>query len=405
MTLLLSPTRRRFLAALGVASAAALPGLSLPRFAQAAQNAHAAGKLLVLVELAGGNDGLNTVVPTRDDKYRALRPNIGIGRDATLTLDQDTGLHRSMREMADLWEDGELRIVEGVGYPDPNRSHFRSIEIWNSGGGANGLNPDGWISQAAAKGAFAEFAGVDAHGLVLGGEMGPLKGPGRFSAMRDVDVYMEALSNLDGSRHAVRPTSTVEPLEHVLSTYESAKVTGDRIIAKLERIRRDNWSFPDSGLGIQLQIAARLIEAGIRVPVIKVVQDGYDTHEEQPDAHAYLLRDLSEALGAFSGALKDIGVWQDTTIVTFSEFGRRAYENGSFGTDHGTAAPVFVAGGGVAGGFAGARPSLDRLFDRDLVFTTDYRALYDAILSDLWGIDDNAFRRAGMTGLQILRSA
>ncbi|MEJ8561623.1 DUF1501 domain-containing protein [Yoonia sp. GPGPB17] len=376
-------SRRRFLSALGT-GLGSLPLITIPEFVAAQRRTLPHGKTLVLIELAGGNDGLNTVIPITDTAYRGLRPEIGIATADGLRLDDDTALHGAMRACADLWEEGALRIVEGVGYPNPNRSHFRSIEIWNAGQGADSLARDGWIASAFADGRAPQKA--DVSGLVLGGEMGPLSGEGRFSAMRDEDVFLETIENLPGMRHAIRPNEVKSPLEHVLRTYESAQVTGDLIVRKLERSAARRFDFPRSELGSQLRTAARLLDAGVDVPVLKVVQGGYDTHDNQPDEHAFLLGDLSASLGAFADALRQIGLWDDVTIVTYSEFGRTARENGSYGTDHGTAAPVFVAGGHVAGGFGGRRVALDRLVDDDLVHTTDYRHLYAGLLHDLWGI-------------------
>ncbi|WP_147127376.1 DUF1501 domain-containing protein [Shimia ponticola] len=377
-----SPNRRRFLTALG-AGAASLPLLNLPGFAAA--RAANTGNILILIELAGGNDGLNTVVPVTDPAYRGLRPTIGLNKSTTLSLDRDTGLHPAMRDMADLWEDGTLSIVEGVGYPNPNRSHFRSIEIWNAGMGAESTSETGWISTAFSEGR-APQADV-ASGVTLGGDMGPLRGPGRFSALRDEEGFAEMIESLPNRRHAVRPVLASSPLGHVLNTYDSAQITGEGISRRLERSAARHFAFPDTELGNQLRVAARLLEAGVDAPVLKVVQDGYDTHDNQPDEHSLLLSDLSEAVGAFASAMKTIGLWDQVTMVTYSEFGRTARENASFGTDHGTAAPVFVAGGQVAGGFAGKRVSLDRLVDGDLVHTSDYRGVYLGLLSDLWGIE------------------
>ena len=388
MTSLLSPARRQFLSAMGVSSAALLPSLALPGFAQAAGLAPQGGNILVLVELAGGNDGLNTVIPISDDRYHDLRPNIGLASANSLSLDADTGLHPAMQPMADLWEEGSLRIIEGVGYPKPDRSHFRSIEIWNTGGGADTLSQNGWVSDA-----FATDApdALDAAGLVLGGEMGPLGGQGRFSALREIDSYLDGLSALEAGPHAIRPETRADTVGHVLETYESAHATGERIRAKLDQSRSRSWDFPDTHLGQQLRNAARLMDAGVDAPVFKVVQDGYDTHDNQPDRHAKLLGDLSVALEAFSRSLKQIGIWDRVTVATYSEFGRRARENGSAGTDHGTAAPLFVTGGAVKGGFDGERPLLDDLVDDDLAFTTDYRSVYNALLVDLWALDRSPF--------------
>lgn len=388
---ILSPTRRSFLSALG-ASAASLPILSLPGFVQAAGPLPLVGNILVLVELAGGNDGLNTVVPISDPTYRALRPNIGITARDGLSIDADTVLHPSLRTMANLWEQGDVQIVEGVGYPNPNRSHFRSIEIWNAGDGANSVARTGWIASAFDGNAPPAS---DADGVVLGGDMGPLDGEGRFTAMRDEQTFLDTLENLPDLQHPVRPNAAKSPLEHVLDTYESAHVTGDAIRRKLEASRARRWNFPQTEIGEQLRTAARLLDAGVEVPVLKVVQDGYDTHDAQPFQHAALLEELSDATTAFANAMRDIGIWGNVTVLTYSEFGRTARENTSGGTDHGTAAPVFAMGGNVAGGLSGARASLDQLVDGEMAHTTDYRSLYRAVLSDLWQIDAPQFDVGG----------
>jgi len=391
-------SRRRFLSALGT-GIASLPLITTPGFVAAAGQDLPRGKTLVLIELAGGNDGLNTVIPITDSSYRGLRPEIGIARSDALGLDDDTALHGSMRDFADIWDHGELQIVEGVGYPNPNRSHFRSIEIWNSGQGADSYARDGWIANAFSDGQAPQPS--DVSGLVLGGDMGPLNGQGRFSAMRDEETFLQTFDNLPGMQHPVRPSTSTSPLEHVLQTYDSAQITGDVISQKLERSSARGFDFPDSELGIQLHTAARLLEAGVEVPVLKVVQGGYDTHDNQPGEHAYLLSDLSNSLGAFAKSMRQIGMWDQVTVVTYSEFGRTARENGSYGTDHGTAAPVFVAGGQVQGGFGGRRVSLDKLVGDDLVHTTDYRHLYAGLLQDIWGINSPN----GSSSVRILRSS
>lgn len=397
MTLDLTPSRRRLLQSLG-ATAASLPLITLPGFVTAAGQTPGPGNILVLIELAGGNDGLNTVIPVKDDAYWGLRPEIGIAANQTLGLDADTGLHSSMRGMADLWEQGALQIVQGVGYPNPNRSHFRSIEIWNAGRGADSQVRQGWISASFAN---SPRPATDADGLVLGGEMGPLDGAGRFSAIRDEDMFVETFENLPGKMHQVRPETAKTPLAHVLETYDSARITGDAILKRLDNSAARHFDFPGTGLGTQLRTAARLLDAGVEVSVLKVVQDGYDTHEYQPDQHSALLHDLSQAIAAFSAALRDIGIWDKVSIVTFSEFGRTARENASAGTDHGTAAPLFVAGGAVKGGLTGLRPSLTDLIEDDLEHTTDYRSVYSALLRDLWDIEAPAFQISEDT-LQIL---
>jgi len=376
---------------------ASLPAITLPGFVSAAGATPTTGKTLVLIELAGGNDGLNTVIPITDPAYRGLRPRIGISRTQTLTLDADTGLHPSMRGLTRLWEAGDLGIVEGVGYPNPNRSHFRSIEIWHAGQGAASKERDGWIAQAFASGAPM---GTDADGLLIGGSMGPLRGAGRFTALENEETFLDTLQNLESAPHAVRPQET-SALAHVLDTYESAQITGTTIANRLERGAMRDFDFPDGDLGEQLRAVARLLDAGVEVPVFKVVHEGFDTHDNQPERHAELLAQLSDGIWAFSRAAHAMGRWNDIAVVTYSEFGRTARENGSEGTDHGTAAPVFVAGGSVRGGFSGARVDLTRLYRNDLVHTTDYRALYEGLLTGLWSIESPLFRGFHPTPLRL----
>ena len=257
------------------------------------------------------------------------------------------------------------------------------------------MTQQGWVSNAFAT-EVGKADSTDAAGLVLGGEMGPLSGPGRFSAMRDTDTFFETLAHLPGAQHEVRAARSRTPIDHVLATYDSALITGHAIRRKLDASRERWWDFPQSALGEQLRTAARVLDAGVSVPVLKVVQDGYDTHDAQPEQHAFLLAELSQAIAAFANAMRDIGAWDQMTVVTYSEFGRTARENASAGTDHGTAAPVFVAGGRVAGGRGGQRPSLDRLADGEMIFTTDYRSLYGAILNDLWRIAHPDFDQIGV---------
>ncbi|MEO0712036.1 MAG: DUF1501 domain-containing protein [Pseudomonadota bacterium] len=396
----LNPGRRCFLQALGAGAALSLPSLALPGFVRAAGAAPGRGKTLILIELAGGNDGLNTIVPICDPAYRGLRPQIGIAARDALGLNDDTALHPALRPLMALWEAGEMRLIEGVGYPDPNRSHFRSIEIWNAGGGAAHFDREGWVPRAFAG---RPNLGLEAEGLILGGPAGPLDGPGRFAALRAEEAYFEALDTLADAQNA--PATGQSPLDHVLGTYESAQLMGERLRQRLERTAARRFEFPGGVLGEQLSVAARLLAAGAEVPVMKVIQPGYDTHQGQPDRHAELLGELGASIAAFADSLRGEGRWQDVTLVTYSEFGRTARENASAGTDHGTAAPVLVAGGNVVGGFDGARPDLSALYEDDLVHTTDYRALYRAILADLWAIDfapDPGWRQSD---LRLLRPA
>lgn len=341
-------------------------------------------RTLVLVELHGGNDGLNTVVPFEDPAYRRLRPRLALAKDELVGAGRGLWFHAALAPLVPLMKDGELAVVEGVGYPAPNRSHFRSIEIWEAGSASDRTLFDGWVTRLF--GLAPPPSSCEARGLVLGrGDAGPLGG----ETMRDV-LVMNDPERLPGMRDPgpATPSSAANPaLAHLLAVRRDLARALARLEAKLAAARPPAASFPAGPLGAGLQAAARLLTAGVAVPVIKVGLGSFDHHANQKGAHARLLGQLGEALAAFRTALRAAGRWDDVLVMTYSEFGRRAGENGSLGTDHGTAAPHFVLGGRVAGGRYGAAPSLTDL-DRegDLKHTTDYRDLYATIARRWWGI-------------------
>ena len=398
----LSMNRRNWLRLMG-ASALSLPLTTAPAWAAGA----GLGKdhTLILIELEGGNDGLNTLVPFADDNYQRVRPTLGLSGNEVLQLGGDMGLHPSLTGLAKAWERGQVRLIEGVGYPNPNRSHFRSIEIWNAGLGAETKETQGWVSRLMNQSTL----GLDADGIGLGGEMGPLRGPGRFTGLEEIEEFFdqaEALrtagvlggyddSSMDASMgmmdggHSVRPSGGNAALDHLLSVHSNAVGTADLLERKLRQASNRDFQMPDSALGLQLSAALQLLDAGVTTPVMKVSHGGFDTHAYQAEEHAFLLQELDTAMTAFERAARDMGLWNNVTLMTYSEFGRRFHENGSEGTDHGTAAPVLLAGGKVAGGFGGARPSLEArdLVEDDMVHTTDFRSVYAGIVQDLWGLD------------------
>jgi uncharacterized protein (DUF1501 family) len=398
----LSMNRRNWLRLMG-ASALSLPLTTAPAWAAGA----GLGKdhTLILIELEGGNDGLNTLVPFADDNYQRVRPTLGLSGNEVLQLGGDMGLHPSLTGLAKAWERGQVRLIEGVGYPNPNRSHFRSIEIWNAGLGAETKETQGWVSRLMNQSTL----GLDADGIGLGGEMGPLRGPGRFTGLEEIEEFFdqaEALrtagvlggyddSSMDASMgmmdggHSVRPSGGNAALDHLLSVHSNAVGTADLLERKLRQASNRDFQMPESALGLQLSAALQLLDAGVTTPVMKVSHGGFDTHAYQAEEHAFLLQELDTAMTAFERAARDMGLWNNVTLMTYSEFGRRFHENGSEGTDHGTAAPVLLAGGKVAGGFGGARPSLEArdLVEDDMVHTTDFRSVYAGIVQDLWGLD------------------
>lgn len=368
----------------------------LPAQLMAARKLH--GKRVILVELSGANDGLNTLVPFVDERYHELRPTIGLKADDVIAVDDSIGLHSALRGLMPAWEAGDMAIVHGLGYPKPNRSHFKSISLWESGGDGSQAGRRGWLTHAIEHRYALDQ--VDAHGICFDGRMGV------FSSDGGHWLSMSSATQFDQQAQvgAVVPStsSTLNPaLDLILSRQLTLQRSVSSITAKL-RGSPKNARVSRSELGYQLNHVVNLVQAGVESPVLKVSLGGFDTHENQQWRHRNLLKQLGEALGGLRRELISAGEWNQTLVMTYSEFGRRARENRSNGTDHGTAAPHFVMGGGVRGGQYGHHPDLAALVDDDMQFTMDYRALYDSVLSQWLEIQDTGFtqyRDAGLHGL------
>lgn len=359
------------------ASAAAGVAILAPRFALAQGAATGYSRLLVLVELKGGNDGLNTVVPYGDSSYYSLRPRIAVRRDDVLQLDGRTGLHPSLAPLMPLWQARELAIVQGVGYPSPNLSHFRSIEIWDTASRAEEYLTDGWLARAFAAAPVPK--GFAADGVVVGAsELGPLAGSGaRAVALANTEQFLRQAKLAQPSQARGN-----RALVHLL------KVEADVVQAAsgLNGNRDFRTPFPQGAFGNAVKTTAQVVASEAGVAAVRITLNGFDTHQNQPGAHANLLRQLAEGLVALRGALQELGRWDSTLVVTYAEFGRRAQENGSNGTDHGTASAHFALGGRVKGGLHGDAPRLDRLEAGNLPYAVDFRSVYATVLERWWGV-------------------
>jgi uncharacterized protein (DUF1501 family) len=342
---------------------------------------------LVVIELSGGNDGLNTVVPYADPEYYKLRKNIGIPEKDVVKLDKGLGLHPALKPLEGAWKDGDLGVLLGLGYPNPNRSHFRGIDIWNAGSKTDEMLPDGWLARilnAASTGAPSDLL---AHSITLGYSGGYGAGGALYGHQLNRLTMDRPDEFVRRAKRIPKPGDKIpnDAVSHIMHIQSDINKTADRLEA-LYRKAPNLSGFPGSGLGQHLQVAAKLIAAGTICPVYKTTIGGFDTHANQRPAQLNLLTELGAALGAFRDALKTVpGAWERTTVMTYSEFGRRAGENDSGGTDHGTAAPHFLMGGKVKGGFHGKQPSLTQLDYGDLMFTTDYRSMYAGIAQGFFG--------------------
>jgi uncharacterized protein (DUF1501 family) len=370
----------------------------------------------VVVQLEGGNDGLNTVVPYRDDDYRRLRPTLRQEAGTLHRIDDSVGFHRGLGGFSALLESGRLAIVQGVGYPNPNRSHFESMAIWQTARTDPGRETPGWLARWLDARAAAPVG--DAPALHIGGAPLPqalagsslpvpsLDRPGQFRRRLGMPGGTAAVAQreaLDALARRVRgvPGSLVQFVERcTLVGYAS----GARLEAALGVGDRPE-GYPGGDLARRLALIARLIKAELTTPLYYARQDGFDTHAAQLGPHEGLLRDLGEALRAFLDDLDGSGHGDRVLVLVFSEFGRRAAENGSGGTDHGTAAPVFVLGRGVQSGLIGPYPNLSNLVDGDPMSAIDFRRVY-ATLLDGWlrGATSRAVLGRDFEALALLRA-
>ncbi len=361
------------------------------------------GPILVVLQLAGGNDGLNTVIPYADDAYHIARPRIGIRGDNALKISDQIAFNAKLPGLRGLYDSGDLAILQGVGYPNPNRSHFRSTDIWQTASDANRHEREGWIGRY-----FDSCCqGADPTVGVSVGRQAPLafnaKTPRGISLNKpeafrfisetasDPAAAEEMFRGMSGAEDnsggsvqslsgEMAPTDG-DTLDYLRRTSLDAQVSSDKIL-EITRKSRSTVTYPGGQLASGLNLVARLIAGGMPTRIYYVSQGGYDTHSGQLGAHDRLLGDLDTSLAAFVADLKAQGNYDRVLLMTFSEFGRRVVENASGGTDHGAAAPMFILGGGVKPGLFGHQPSLTKLNQGDLIYNVDFRSVYATVLEN-----------------------
>jgi uncharacterized protein (DUF1501 family) len=364
-----------------LALAPAVPGF-LAQTARAA-SPQRDGRVLVVLQLDGGNDGINTAVPFADEGYAKHRRALRLPTDRLVKVNDKVGLHPSLGGLGKLLEAGQLVIAQGVGYPNPSRSHFRSMATWHTAR----LDPEehrgpGWLGRGldtAAKGASA---------LLVGSGPPPVAIRGRRSTASAIERIEDfTLAAGADPRKALAPEDQGNDLAaFVQRSMLDAYATADRLAQVAGD--KDDARYPQSGLASRLRLIARLLKAGLDTRVFYTLQPGYDTHSAQLFAHSNLLFDLSAALKAFLDDLAAAKLADRVVVLLFSEFGRTVSENGSGGTDHGTAGPVFLAGPAVKGGLVGAAPSLLDLDPKhgDLRRSLDFRQVYATVQEDWLGL-------------------
>ncbi len=371
------------------------------------------GNILVVLQMAGGNDGLNTVVPYANDHYFKARPRIGLKENTLLKINDEVALPKSLSGFKDLYDAGHLSVIQGVGYPNPNRSHFRSTEIWQTASDAEKTESYGWLGRYfdnACPGCDPTvgvnigrqmpqaFSAHSPTGVCLDNPQsyrfngGKHKADGEMSAdeksYRELNQPMMEEGQTENSGETIG--SIGGPVAHhgsvvdfLSRTAMDAQVSSDKILAITKRVE-NKAEYPTTQLARSLKLVGQLIAGGLPTRVYYVSQGGYDTHTNQGGQHDRLMTELGDSVKAFVEDLKAQGNLGRVTIMTFSEFGRRVAENANGGTDHGAAAPMFVIGDKVKAGLHGTYPSLAPadLFQGDLKYSVDFRSVYAGLLEE-----------------------
>jgi len=387
-------TRRNFLKASFGASAVVSIGGSAPQIILQAGTAEAKPnneRILVIVQLSGGNDGLNTVVPFKESAYRKARPTLAVHADDALKIDNSYGFHPAAQGLSNLLESNRLAVIQGVGYANPNRSHFESMDIWHTCQRKNAVRNDGWLGRFLDS--VRQGDALDIPAIHLGHEKQPL-------ALSSQDIRVPSVTSLDrfrlnDSAGQLRNTvsnigKSVSPAGDLLGFVQTSTGSALSASAQIESVNvqyKTGIAYPDSELAQKFKTVAQLIDAGLKTRIYYVTLDGFDTHSRQAAAHEPLLRELSGALDAFVRDLDEHGHGDRVLTMSFSEFGRRLQENASEGTDHGAAAPAFFAGNRVNSGLIGKHPSLHDLQDGDVKFHTDFRQVYATVLDQWLGVE------------------
>lgn len=367
------------------------------------------GRILVVLQLAGGNDGLNTLVPHGNDHYRKARPRVGLTEKQILRINDEFGFHSSLTGFKELYDAGRLSVIQGVGYPNPNRSHFRSTEIWQTASDAERFEASGWLGRyfdntcsgcdptvAVTIGTqmpqafFAKhpkgicFNNPQNYRFQKADQPGPDEADMMETSYRRLNDSAELEAANSGSSIAAIPGAAKpagSPLDFIERTALDAQLSSDQVRAVAARAA-NKAAYPQSQLANSLKLVAKLIGGGLPTRIYYVSQGGYDTHTNQAGTHDRLLKELGDAVKSFIEDLQAQGNLERVLVMTFSEFGRRVSENASGGTDHGAAAPMFIMGRNVQAGLLGKPPSLAPadLFQGDLKFTTDFRSVYAGVL-------------------------
>ena len=395
--------RRHFLQVGSLATASFM----VPKFLKAFEKGQLVppgNKVLVILQLSGGNDGLNTVIPVRNDIYYKVRPRLGIEKSKALLLNDEVGLHPSLTSLRDLYHNGSVGILNNVGYPNPDRSHFRSMDIWHTASKSDEYVNTGWIGRYLD----AQCAGCDKPtqaleiddtlSLALKGENVKglaMRDPRRLYGTAHEKFFKDVVAD-----HKDHPGE--QPVDYLYKTMAETVASADYIFQQ-SRLHPTSAVYPNSGLGQSFKTIASLIFSDINTKVYYVSLGSFDTHVGQAGQQQRLFTEMNDAIKSFVDDLKTNNRFQDVMLMTFSEFGRRVAQNASGGTDHGTANNMFFVSGGLKEkGVLNALPNLEDLQEGDLKHTIDFKQVYATILKNWLQTDDKKILGKQFDYLQFL---
>lgn len=347
-------------------------------------------KVIVVLQLSGGNDGLNTVIPVRNDIYQSSRPDIGLSKEKAVMITDEAGLHPALQGFGNLYSDGSLGIINSVGYPNPDRSHFRSMDIWQSASESNKVWQNGWIGRyldAQCKGCDKStqaleiddtlslaLKGVDKKGIAL-------RDPRRLYNNSHEEYFKNLAANHHDEHHE-------KPVDYLYKTMAETLSSADYIFQQ-SKLHPSSADYPKTQLGSSLKTIASLILSDINTKVYYVSHGSFDTHVNQQAQQQRLFTEMNDAVISFVNDMKANHRFDDVLLFTFSEFGRRVAQNASGGTDHGTANNMFLVSGGLKQkGLITPMPDLSKLVDGDLPYETDFKSVYATVLDNWLGADD-----------------
>lgn len=369
----------------------ATASLFLPKFMKAFERpcmVPPGNKVLIVLQLSGGNDGLNTVIPVRNDLYYSARPKLGIKKEEALLLTDEVGLNPALTAFKDFYDDGSLGIMNGVGYPNPDRSHFRSMDIWQSASNSNEYINNGWLGRyldAQCSGCDKPVQALeidDVLSLSLKGEKMngiAMRDPKRLYNTSHEKYFKDVLA-----QHA----TAAQPVDYLYKTMAETLSSADYIFEQ-SKLRPTAAQYPGTGLGQSLKTIASLVFSDITTTVYYVSLGSFDTHVGQEGQQKRLFTEMNDAIKAFVADLKTNNRFQDILLMTFSEFGRRVTQNASGGTDHGTANNMFFVSGGLQQkGVLNPMPNLADLQDGDLKHSVDFKDVYATVLNKWLKADD-----------------